>query len=237
MIISIIQPCFVPWLGYFEQIALADIFVYMDDVQYTKKDWRNNNQLKSQYGVKGISFPVNKAPIGTLIQDMTIATHLDWRSNLFNQLYNWYKNAPYYQEVITLISKVLNTEYTRLCDLNYHLNNAILQYLQINTKIVFSSDIPRNSDNKIDRIAEICTHFDGVTTLFDGKKAQNFLNADSFSAHGVNVQFQDYQHRPYPQLWGEFVPYMSIIDLLMNCGKDAMAYIVTSSIVDTGAKK
>ena len=230
MVISIVQPCFVPWLGYFEQIAVADIFVYMDDVQYTKKDWRNNNQLKTSNGIKGISFPVKKAPRDTLIKNIEISYNSDWEAKFMNQLFDWYKRAEYYNEIVELIRDPIHAKYNRLCDLNLNLNNAILGYLGIDTKVFFSSDIKRASGDKIDRIAEICTNFEGVNTLFDGKKARNFLDQDSLQIHGISVKFQDYQHKSYQQLYGKFVPYMSIIDLIMNCGKDSMKFILTSKV-------
>lgn len=230
MIISIIQPCFIPWIGYFEQIAVADIFVYMDDVQYTKKDWRNNNQLKSPYGVKGVSFPVHKEPLGTRICDMRIANNLPWKNTLFNQIENWYGKAKFYDEVIEVIGPVINRDYELLVDFNHALNSAILDYLGIKTRIYFSSSIPSQAKNKTERIAEICRHFDNVDTLFDGKKARDFLDEKSLSSYGIDIIFQDYKHIPYPQLHGEFEPYMSIVDLLMNCGKDAVHYIVTSDV-------
>ena len=103
MIISIIQPCFVPWLGYFEQIALADLFVYMDDVQYTKKDWRNVNKFKTPYGVKKISIPVRKTSRSTLISDIGISYSSNWYESALNKLEEWYNKSPYFSEVITLV--------------------------------------------------------------------------------------------------------------------------------------
>lgn len=229
MIISIIQPCFVPWLGYFEQIGLADVFVYLDDVQYTRKDWRNSNQLKSPAGTKGIHFSVNKAPLGTLIKDIQIAHHLPWVETLRNQLLNWYGNTPYYCDVMELLEPHLQARHPDLVTFNRSLNQSILDYLAFHTPIYQSSDIANNSNDKVERISEICRHFDGVNVLFDGRSAQNFLNPDSFASIGVKVVFQDYQHQPYPQLWGEFIPYMSILDCLFNCGPDARQYIVTES--------
>lgn len=225
MVISIIQPCFVPWLGYFEQIAAADVFVYMDDVVYTKKDWRNGNQLKTQYGVKDISFPVKKTSRDTLIKDVEISYNTTWEDTLMNQLFNWYKNAPYYEEIITLIKPSIYSKYEKLVDLNLNLNNAILSYLEITTPIYFSSVIERKTDNKTDRIVEICKNFEGVSVLYDGKKAQDFLDANYMLQKGIEVMFQDYQHTPYKQLWGDFVPYMSVLDLLMNKGKESNKFI------------
>ena len=230
MIISIIQPCFLPWLGYFEQIALADVFVYMDDVDYTKKDWRNGNQLKSPFGIKNIGFPVKKCSRHTLLKEVEISYNSQWEDYLFNQIHNWYFKSPYYQEIIDIIKPVLYSKFLGLVELNFHLNNTILHYLNIKTPIFFSSVIKRNASGKVDRIIELCKYFNGVDVLFDGKKAQDFLDVDYLFQHNIKVVFQDYQHKPYQQLWGDFVPYMSILDLLMNHGKDSLKYIVTSSI-------
>lgn len=232
MIIAIIQPCFVPWLGYFEQMAVADIFVYFDDVQYTKKDWRNNNQLKSQYGVKPIHVPVSNASTGILINQALISYNEKWEDNILNKLNEWYKKAPFFAEVMELIKPIIYRKYEKLVDLNYALNNAICQYVGITTPIYYSSSIPRISADKNSRILEICQHFPGVNVLYDGKSAQNFIDLELFRKHGINVVFQDYIHTPYKQLWGEFLPYMSVIDLLMNHGRNSMDIIVNQQSID-----
>lgn len=227
MIISILQPCFVPWLGYFEQIALADKFVYLDDVQYNRRNWRNNNQLKSPAGVKEICVSVNKSPFGTPINEIQIAYHLPWKKKLINQLQNWYKKTKYYDEIINLITPQLDSIYPDIATFNHTLNQTILDYLEIETAVYRSSSIPVASNNKVDRIAEICRHFDGITTLFDGKSAQNFLDENSLTKQGIKIVFQNYHHSKYPQMWGEFVPYMSVLDCLFNCGKEAKHHIIS----------
>lgn len=230
MVISIIQPCFLPWLGYFEQIALADLFVYLDDVKYTKQDWRNNNQVKSSYGVAKIFAPVKKTYEETLINQAMISYNEKWEQKLLNQLKANYCKACFYDEVIEFIKPIILNKYERLIDLNYNLNNAILKYLGIKTQILFSSNIPKTTNDKNLRLLEICRNFENVNVFYDGKKAKNFIDVSLFQQNGVDVIFQDYQHKRYHQLWGDFVPYMSILDLLMNHGKESLNYIVTSSI-------
>jgi hypothetical protein len=232
MIIAIIQPCFVPWLGYFEQMAIADIFVYFDDVQYTKKDWRNSNQLKSQYGVKPIYVPVRNASTGILINQALISYGERWEDNILNKLNEWYKKAPYFAEVIELIKPIIYQKYEKLIDLNYALNGAICRYVGILTPIFYSSSIPRVSADKNGRILEICKHFSGVNVLYDGKSAQNFIDIELFSKNGINIVFQDYVQKTYSQLWGGFTPYMSVIDLIMNQGKHSLDIIVNQKEID-----
>lgn len=229
MKISIIQPCFVPWLGYFEQMVVGDIFVYLDDVQYTKKDWRNNNQLKSPYGIKPIHVPVGNASRSILINQAIISYNSKWEDDLVNKITEWYRKAPFFEEIIYMISRVIYNKYERLVDLNYNLNGAICSYLGINTPIYYASDIPKMTIDKNLRIVEICKYFNGVDLLYDGKSAKNFIDIELFRHHGIMVVFQDYIQTPYKQLWGDFVPFMSIIDVLMNCGKESLKVIMNKS--------
>jgi hypothetical protein len=105
-----------------------------------------------------------------------------------------------------------------------------LDYLNFHPSIHFSSEIPRSGGDKNQRVIEICKHFEGVKILYDGKKAQNFIDTTLFKENGLDVIFQDYQHTPYPQLWGDFEPYMSTIDLLMNHGPEARSILMSSPL-------
>ncbi|KAB2878372.1 WbqC family protein [bacterium] len=230
MIISIIQPCFVPWLGYFEQMAVADIFVYLDDVQYTKKDWRNNNQLKSPYGVKPIHVPVGNASRSTLIHEALISYNSKWEDDLINKITEWYKKAPFFEEIMGIIKPIVFGKYEKLVDLNYRLNSAICNYIGINTPISYASNIPKKATERNSRIVEICTHFTGVDLLYDGKSAQSFIDIELFKQNGITVIFQDYIQSSYRQLWGDFVPYMSVIDVMMNCGKESKNILMSSPL-------
>lgn len=237
MIISIIQPCFVPWLGYFEQMAIGDVFVYLDDVQYTKKDWRNNNQLKSPYGIKSIHVPVSNASRNILINQALISYNSRWEDDLINKITEWYKKAPFFEEISSLIRPVILGKYERLVDLNNKLNQAICNYIGINTPVYYASDIPKKTSNKNLRIIEICSHFNGIDVLYDGKSAQSFIDVALFKQHGITVVFQDYLQTPYRQLWGDFVPYMSVLDVMMNCGKSSLEIIMHNPNSDSLKKK
>ncbi len=230
MIISIIQPCFVPWLGYFEQIALADVFVYLDDVKYTKQDWRNNNQLKSPYGIAKIFVPVKKTKEDTLINQVEISYNENWERKLINHITECYRRAPFFSEIIELISLVIFKKYIKLIDLNYNLNNIILNYIGINTPIYLSSNIPKTTVDKNLRLLEICKHFEDINVFYDGKKAENFIDIKFFQDNGIKVVFQDYKHKPYRQQGPEFTPYISIIDLIMNHGKESKEIIINTAL-------
>ena len=229
MILGRIQPCFIPWTGYFEQVAVADIFVYLDDVLYTKRDWRNTNRLKSPHGVKPVFVPVRKVARDTLLNAALISYRDPWQTTLLNQITQWYRKAPCFDEVMPLLEGPLAVPYERLVDLTGHLNGEVLRYLGVATPIHFASAIPKLANDKNGRIIEICEHFPGVNLLYDGKSAQNFIDLGRFRSQGIEVVFQDYQQTPYPQQWGgPFEPNLSVIDLLMNCGRDATRIILAS---------
>lgn len=230
MIIAIIQPSFLPWLGYFEQMAVADVFVYFDDVQYTRKDWRNRNLLKSPYGVKVVSVPVQKSKREeTLIKDARINCDQPWQKEMVAKIKEWYRTALFFNDIFLKIRDIIDQRYEFLVELNYALNQAIMDFLKISVPIHFSSDMPDKSTDRNLKIIDICRHH-GANILYDGKSAQAFIDQELFQSHGIKVIFQDYQHMPYPQLWGDFESHLSILDLLMNCGPQSREILLSSPL-------
>lgn len=200
----------------------------MDDVQYTKKDWRNTNQLKSQYGAKNVHVPVRKTTRDMLINQVYISYNEPWEDALLNRIKEWYNRSPHFEEIYDIVKTTVLSKYDRLVDLNFALNNRILDYLGMRTSIRFTSEFPKDqSQNKNARIIGLCKFF-GTDLLYDGKSAQNFIDRRMFRNAGITVVFQDYRHVPYRQQWGDFVPYMSVLDLLMNEGKNALSVILSS---------
>ena len=210
-------------------MLVADIFVYLDDVQYTKKDWRNTNQLKSPNGVKRVSVPVSNASRYININEALISYNSNWEDKIINQIKEWYGKAPFCEEILGIITPIIRNKYERLVDLNYKLNESIANYLNIKTPCYFSSTIQKLTDEKNLRILEICKHFPNINILYDGKSAVDFIDTQLFYKNSIEVIFQNYSHTPYKQLWGEFKPYMSIIDLIMNNSPLESKDILTSS--------
>jgi hypothetical protein len=229
--IAIIQPSFLPWLGYFEQMARADVFVHFDDVQYTRKDWRNRNRLKSPGGVQTVTVPVGKHDYGvTLVNEIRTGDVPQWREKLIQQISGWYAKAPFFPTVFPEIREIILACGPGLVELNYALTDALRRHLGIATPQFKSSDIPDKPEDKNLKIIAICKHH-GADLLYDGKAAQSFIDLDLFAAHGVTVIFQDYQHTPYPQRWGgEFVSHLSALDLLLNCGPASRDILLSSPV-------
>lgn len=229
MKIAVIQPSFLPWLGYFEQMALVDLFVYLDDVQYTKQDWRNRNRLKSPSGVATITVPVQKPKSSrTPINQVLIAESPPWRGKLLRQIQSWYAKAPYFDEVFPALAKILEDEQRLLVELNYVLTEFLAKWLGIEVPTRLASEVPDKAADKNQKLIDICRHF-GADLLYDGQSARNFIDLELFASHGIRVVFQNYRHQPYPQLWGgEFVSHLSTLDLVMNCGAGSREVLLAS---------
>lgn len=226
--ISIIQPGFLPWLGYYEQMELADVFVHFDDAQFTRQDWRNRNRLKSPDGVSVISVPVQKHEFAkTPINEINIANAHPWSRKLLKQIRSWYGKAEYFDEYFPAFENVLQTRFARLVDLDYALNEAVRDILGIDTPQYLSSEIPGKSEDRNMKIIDICKHH-GADFFYEGQSGMNFIDLAMFNRNGIQVVFQDYQHRPYRQLWGAFESHLSVLDLLLNCGPQSRDVLLSS---------
>ena len=232
MILSTIQPSFLPWLGYLEQVTCADVFVYLDDVQYTKQGWRNRNRFKTPDGrIEFLTVPVTFSDRDkTLIKDVPVARQPGWQRKMVNRLAAWYRRAPAFDEVMPQVQDLLNREWTRLVDLDVAMTDFLLDYLRIETPTAFSSDVPGKSPDKNRKLIDICQHF-GATLLYDGKASASFIDRDLFRNEGIDVVFQDYVPVPYQQVGnGPFVSHLSALDTVFNCGRAAREVMLSSRL-------
>ncbi|MDY0042495.1 MAG: WbqC family protein [Desulforhabdus sp.] len=226
--IAILQPSFLPWLGYYEQMVLADVFVHFDDVQFTRQDWRSRNRLKSPAGIKVVAVPVQKHEFSkTLINEIRVVNGQPWNRKLLKQIRAWYAKAEYFDDYFSAFQEILEIRFERLVDLNYALNDLLRNILCIDTPQYLSSEIPNKSEDRNMKIIDICRHH-GADLLYEGQSGQNFMDLDMFRRNGDRVVFQEYRHKPYPQLWGSFESHLSVLDLLLNCGLRSRDIILSS---------
>jgi hypothetical protein len=221
--IAICQSNYIPWKGYFDLIAAVDEFVLFDDMQFTKNDWRNRNQIKTPKGVEWLSVPVGKG-IGRRIRDVKLPD-ARWQEKHWKTLEGNYRHASHFEEVATMIRPLyLQHQHASLSALNRALIEAVCAFLGIRTKISNSWNYTL-IEGKTERLVDICVQ-SGSTEYVSGPAAKDYLNESIFVAHGITLRWMDYSGYPeYPQLWGEFIHGVSIIDLLFNCGKDAPRYM------------
>ena len=220
----VLQPGYLPWLGFFDQMRRADVFAYYDDVQFDKHGWRNRNRIKTPAGPLWLTVPVRHHGQGQpRILETLIDTRSNWQRKHVASLKQYYAKAPYASRYLPEIEEVLNRSWTHLAEVDIAVASVMAGWLKITTPAVRTSSLAITGPPS-QRLIDLCRHF-GATRYLSGDAATGYLDVALFASHGIEVAWQNYQHPVYPQQHGEFVPYLSAIDLLFNCG-DQSAEIV-----------
>lgn len=206
-------------------IASVDEFILYDDMQYTKRDWRNRNQIKTPQGVQWLTVPVLvKGKYHQTIRDTEIDGS-DWATLHWKALVQNYRRAPYFSEIAQWLEPLyLSHSYSHISQLNRCLIQAICSYLDIKTTITSSWDYTL-LEGKTERLADLCAQAGG-TEYISGPAAKNYIEENIFDDLGISLTWFDYIGYPeYPQLWGEFAHGVSILDALFNCGAEKSRYM------------
>jgi len=227
--IAISQSNYIPWKGYFDMIASVDEFILYDDMQYTRRDWRNRNQIKNPQGVQWLTVPVLVK--GKYLQTIR-ETEIDgtaWAGAHWKALSSNYGRASHYRTVSAWLEPLYaEASYTHLSVLNRTLLEAVCAFLGIQTQLSNSWDY-QLVEGKSERLVDLCLKA-GATEYISGPAAKDYLNEALFHERGIKVTWFDYDGYPeYPQLWGAFTHGVSILDLLFNCGRDSRRYMKFAS--------
>lgn len=221
MRIGILQPGYLPWLGFFEQVYKSDVFIIYDDVQYDKHGWRNRNRIKSANGIQWLTVPVlTTGKNKPLIKDVMIDNHLNWQKKHITSIRNNYGKAEYFKDYIEIFDKVYSKKWDFLIDLDIELIDRLCKALGLNRQIRFSSELGICGD-RIQRLIGICKLFN-ADVFYEGESGKNYIDEENFKNEGITIEYQTYHHPTYKQLYGDFIPYMSIIDLLFNEGDKSL---------------
>jgi len=225
-VVASVQSCYVPWKGYFDLIAAADEFVLYDDVQYTKKDWRNRNRIKTPNGLQWLTIPVETSGrFEQRIQDVRVG-HPAWARKHWRTIRASLGRAPGF----AVHGAALEELYARcddafLGEVNRRFLSGICAMLGIATTLTLSGDYELTSDDLTGRVVEMCRKA-GATTFLSGPRARDYYRVEAFAEEGIELRWVDYDGYPeYPQLHGAFEHHVSIVDLLLNTGADARRYM------------
>lgn len=219
VVLSAHQPAYLPWLGYFDKIARADVFVFLDTVQFEKNSFINRNKIKTAQGPQWLTIPVRvKGHIQASLRETLTDDMQPWRSKHLKSLEMNYRKAPRFRECFPIIEQLLATPESNLAELCWQQLRFWVTEFRMNTRMVRASELPITS-RKSQLILDLCQHF-GAEKYLSGALGKNYLDEDRFAASGIAIEYQDFQHPTYPQLWGNFEPYMGIVDYWMNCGSD-----------------
>lgn len=221
--VAVIQSNYVPWKGYFDIIHDVDMFIFHDDLQYTKNDWRNRNKIKTPKGPHWMTVPVGTNE-SRLICDVEIKDS-SWQKKHWNLLNTHYARTPHFVTYKAFLSDTyLDTRWHNLSSLNQHLIRRVAGLLGITTKFRDSRELaPKGA--KQERLLDLLQRA-GATTYLSGPAAKAYLDPVQFAAAGIELQWKDYSGYPeYPQFFPPFSHGVSILDLLFNVGPDAPQYI------------
>jgi hypothetical protein len=224
--VAVVQSNYIPWKGYFDLMARVDEFVLYDDVQYTRRDWRNRNRLKTPQGVQWLTIPVQVK--GRYLQriDETFVSDPNWSERHWATLEGWYSKAPYFSSYKSLLEDMYkNTRERKLSAINRRFLQTLRDALGIDTPLSSSSDYP-GEGRKTERLLSIC-RASGATHYLSGPAAREYLDEDAFATAGIAVEWMSYEGYPeYPQLHPPFEHAVSVLDLLLNVGERAPEYML-----------
>jgi hypothetical protein len=225
MIVAIHQPNFIPWSGYFFKILKADVFVLLDDVQFTKNSFINRNRIKTPEGAQWITLPVlQSGNFGQKINQIELFNSKLYFKKIKGTLNANYRKAPFFDEVFELINPTL-IDANKLVSVNELIIKNICKYLNIKKEIINSSSLTSISGESTDRLVSICKHIK-ATDYLAGFGSKNYQDNLKFNEAGINPLVYEFKHPVYNQLWGDFIPNLSIVDLLFNHGKKSLDYLI-----------
>jgi hypothetical protein len=227
--VAILQSNYVPWKGYFDLIRAVDEFILYDDMQYTRRDWRNRNRFKSPAGVRWLTVPVHVK--GRYLQriDETLVSDQDWASKHWSTLCTWYGRAPFFERYRPLLEETyLGMTEPRLSGINRCFLELLMELLGIATPITWSTEYAASGD-KTERLLSLCQAA-GATCYLSGPAAREYLQEDLFQAQGIEVRWMNYEGYPeYAQMFPPFDHHVSVLDLLFNVGDEAPRYLLGSA--------
>ncbi len=223
--VAVSQSNYIPWKGYFDLIASADEFVILDCVQFTRRDWRNRNKIKTPNALIWLTVPVKvKGKYNQAIKDVEIEKEI-WKEEHWKSIELNYKRSKYFEEISAWLKPLyLESNYKNLSELNKKFILEICSYLDVKTKII-DSNMFKTSRDKSQRILDIVNQLDGDVYL-SGPSAKAYINIENFHKNNIKIKWMKYENYPiYDQLWGKFENNVSIIDLLFNCGPKSSFFI------------
>lgn len=225
MIVSINQPAYLPWLGYFDRIARSDLHLVLDHVQFEKNSMANRNRILGANGSTMITVPVRTAgKFGDLsINDLLIDHARPWNKKHWNAISQSYGKARYFEGHRDWFERFYSCSWTHLSPLLHESTGYLLDALGIGTRIVKTSEL-NVAGSKSELVLNLCKEV-GASTYLSGPFGRDYLDVVGFAEAGVKIEFQDYRHPVYQQLRGGFEPYMSVIDLLFNCGDSSLGIL------------
>lgn len=231
MKMGLMQPYFMPYIGYWQRINAVDEHVIYDDVNYIKNGWMNHNRILQQGKVKYFTIPLQGASPNKLIYEVKVDTNPKGQGKMMKNLEYGYKKASHYNEAMAVLEPIITSKDDNLATYLEYQIRIMADYMGIDTKLVMSSSIEKNNDLKgQEKVIEICKK-EGADVYINASTGEALYNREDFKRGGIELVFiKDAATVTYNQLVEEFIPSLSIIDILMNCEKDEITRLLNDYI-------
>lgn len=226
MNVVILQPSYIPWRGYFDQVRRADLFIFYDDVQYDKHGWRNRNQIKTVQGKQWLTIPVHSKGVteGIPIRDVRIDWSKPWAKSHLKSLTISYGKAPCFKSYLPLMESFYGRRAEFLADFTIETTVQLTRALgNTSTRFMRSSELTGIDGVKTDRLIQILKQV-GAKHYISGPSARDYIEQSKFDDAGITLEYMEYKYPEYPQLYPPYDPYVSVLDLLFMLGKQAGQY-------------
>lgn len=219
-----------PWVGLFEQIRLADVYVHYDDVQFSKGGFSNRVQIKTANGIKWLTVPLKQVRLGQKINEVQLDDDQNWRASHLEFLKQSYRAAPYVATMLELVCEVYESSVNNLSELAQSSIDAVCNFFDLNRKREFVRSSKLNiPGHSTERVLRIIQRFDGGRYV-TGHGARDYFDHELLERNDIRTEYIDYSLAQYPQQQGDFTPYVSILDLIANVGRDGGKVICSQSI-------
>lgn len=225
-VVAIHQPNYLPWMGYFHKMLNCDVFVYADSVQLSAKSVSHRNKIKCSTGTLLLSVPLalKRVPFNQVL----IYNENDWAERHYQTFQHCYARSRYWSDYKERFRDIYSKKWEKLIDLNLEIINLIRDVLNIKTYTVLESQLANLQGRKSEEIINICQELNADVYL-SGQGARVYNDQAAFRQHGIELRYQQFIHPTYPQLWGEFVDKLSIVDLIFNCGPKSRSILEGNS--------
>jgi hypothetical protein len=222
------QPDFLSYLGFFHRLLHADLYVALDDVQFvsSSRSWTNRDKIKTQNGEKWLTVSVKKAPRETSINNIKLSETVDWKKENIDLLKQNYQKSKFFNEVFPYLKILYKSDFENLCCFNLASIKMLTELFDIRIDIIYSSSL-KTKKTKSERLVELLTQVE-ATHYLSGMGAKDYHIEQPFDDANIKVIWQNYTHPVYPQLHGTFIPNLSSIDLMFNCGIEKSREILRS---------
>lgn len=230
-----IQPGYLPWLGYFDQMRRVDAFIVADEMQFTTTGWAHRNRVRGPHGPHWLTVPVHYS-LGEAICQVRLSPYVPWAERHLELLEHFYRRSPFRHELLDELAPLLRVPATRLVGVTIPLLRRLCDWLGIRTPLLVSSELGLervyaetfpDKPSPTHRIVAFLRHL-GATRLLQGETARGYLDVELCRRYGIEVEFHHYPHPEYPQLFRPFVSHLSVVDLLLCCGPEGARQVLSS---------